>query len=349
MAIKKTKSFSPYNYGIIYRRPGESPFIRREYVPTGGPGEEVYTVTKKDPEYFASIKNIWTFLLNDNNEISFLSCRSTILINKEKSNDYFDQQIFDINKKFFSFKFLIFKGKNEINYYQWEDENILKIFYNINLDVDSIVMINKKYVDEECKKQYFNNFIKIDFSNLYLKNTDHIEVIIYSISSNISTINSRFNNKNISKFNFIDDELNNRFLIQNDHADINNKAIIKNINNEILNFKSYDMTPSYISISKDEIGDINEINSIILYNALNNFNTFIIQNQINNENIEWDGNSVKIFHGFNSDVNFIIDRHELREMIKAIIKINDDEIQISFNENVYLPTVFSILIFKIGE
>lgn len=345
MAIKKTKSFSPYSYGIRYRKIGGSPFRKYEYIPTGGQGEPVYVITKKKPEFFSSITNFWYFNIDDYGVISFLKVDSTIFIDKEVRTPYL--KLSKVSESFKSLKFNI--SMENGSSYSWANEHTVNVFHNFELDVDSVVMINNEYVDEKCKKYYYNGSITIDFLNINLKQTDEIIVIVYPISSNQSFVNSEFFEEKIDKISLINDEINEKYLIENSYGAVNKKFIIKGENNEILNFSSIDVLPSYISIDKNELEPLSGINSITTYSSLGTLKTFNVQYGIDTNVITWDKNTVKINHEFGTDVNFIIDRNDARKMIKTIIKIDENNLEIAFNNPLYDPNVFSITFFRIGE
>lgn len=322
-----------------------NPFRKYEYIPAGGPGEPVYVITKRPPTYFCSISNSWYFNIDNYGEISFLKVDSSVYVNSEKRKSFF--KVSEVDGSFKSIKFNI-KFTNDI-FYSWKDNKTLDIFHNFNVEVDSIIMINNEYVDEKCKKYYHNGYMEIDFLNVDLKSTDDINVIVYSISSNDKFINSKFIMEETNKISVINDEINEKYLIENPYGMINKKFIIKTNDDEVLNLSSLDILPTYISINKNEIESLRDINSIFSYFPTETLKTFIIQYGISTDKITWNGNSVRIRHEFSSDINFIIDRNDSRKMIKTIKKIDDNNLEISFNNMNYEPNVFSITIFKIGE
>ena len=346
MAIKRNKSFSPYSYGIRYRKPGENPFLKHQYIPGGGQGESVYVVTKKSPSYFCSITNYWYFGIDDDDVVSFLKVDSIFLIDQERKQTYINT--IDLSNSYKTAKFEVIKNVNNIEY-NWENESILNLFHNLEDEIDSIVLLNDEYIDDYCVKYYHNRYLKINFNNLNIKTTDKIRIYIYSISSSITSINPEFLNESLTVSNIIDDQLNNRYLIENFDGSINKKYVIKLNDNRILNLSSLNILPTYILIDKNDISDFENIDSITSYASIKSYKTFIIQHLINNESITWDKNSVTINHGLNGFVNFIIDNFDQRKMIKTIKKIDKNNIKITFNENVYSPTAFSMVIFKIGD
>lgn len=346
MGIKRNKSFSPYSYGIRYRKVGESPFRKYEYIPTGGQNEPIYVVTKKAPAYFCSITNYWYFGIDDNNTISFLKIDSIFLIDKERKVTTLN--VLDLENSYETMTFEITKGINSTSY-SWENEHVLNIFHNLNSEIDSIVLLNDEYIDDNCIKYYHNGYLEIDFNNLNIKTTDKIRICVYSISSTITTVNSEFISKSLTTSNMIDDQLNNRYLIENFDGSINKKYIIKLNDDRILNTPSLNILPTYILINKSDISDLRNISSITSYSSIKSYKTFIIQRLINDGVISWDKDSVTINHGFNGFVNFIIDNFDQRKMIKTIKKVDNNNIKIIFNENVYSPTAFSMEIFKVGD
>ena len=342
MGIKKTKSFSPYSYGVIYKKPGESPFRKYEYVQTGGPGEPVYVISKRTPQYFCSIKNSWFFQIDDNDVITFLKVESTIFINKEKIK--LSIKTSEVSSEDYqNLKYEIKINENG-SYYNCENSNSLNIFHNFNGNVDSVILINDEYINDKCVKYYYNGYIKINFNNI--NKNDKIEVIVYPLTNN-----SKFKENEISLYSVINDELNNNYIIENSDGLSNKKYIIKLNDDSILNISSLNILPTYILINKDEITNISKIKSINSYSCIESYKTFIVQRLINTNLINWNRNenSVTIKHGLNSSVNFIINNFDNKKMMSVIKKVDDNNIKIIFNNLNYDPTVFSITIFKIGD
>ena len=346
MGIKRNKAFSPYSYGIRYRKVGESPFRKYEYIPTGGQGEPIYVITKKAPEYFCSITNYWYFGINNENLISFLKVDSIFYIDKEKKTEFLKMST--LSNSYKSLKFEIKKGFDNFDY-KWENERILNVFHNLNSEIDSIILLNDEYIDDRCTKYYHNGYLEVNFNNIEIKAADTISIVVYTISSTSTSANSEFSNNNLHVSDIIDDQLNNRYLIENFDGTINKKYVIKLNDNRILNISSLNILPTYILINKNDISNFENISSISSYSSIKSYKTFIVQRQIDNELITWDKNSVIINHRFNGNVNFIIDNFDKRKMISTIMKLGNNKIKITFNENVYSPTVFSITIFKIGD
>lgn len=251
-------------------------------------------------------------------------------------------ETFKASKVDSSFKSIIFKV-------QYLNERIITISHNFRISVDSVVMVNNEYVDEKCKKYYHDGYLEINFLNINLKQSDEIIVIVYTISSDQNFINSEFATEKFDKIDVIDDQINEKYLIENKYGMINKKFIIKKNDDEILKLSSLDIWPTYISIDKNEIDSLSKIKSILSYFPIETMKTFNIQYGIDTNVISWENNTVRINHGLGTDVNFIIDRNDSRRMIKTVKKIDNNNLEISFNNMSYDPNVFSITIFKIGE
>lgn len=344
MATKKTKSFSPYSYGIKYRTPGRNPFQKYNYVPSASPSSEpLYVVTKKEPKWFSAILNNWYFDLNDNGEIIFLKCDSEISINSVKFSESIVAK--NISSKLVSTKFTLKKNTFDFKY-TWVDDNVLKVPFQYPVMSDIIVLINDIYSNETLDIFVNEGFYEIRFDNLSI--ADIITIIIYPIEYSRDFLNESFYLKKFDTSDIIYDSINSRMLIKNNFSDINEKFILIDNNNKILRLASFDVRPSYIEVLDKDLGQ--GVKEVYSYAPSNFLNSFIIQKGIDTTNIKWESeNVVKISHFLKGDVNFILDKCDDRDIINKIKKIDENNLEIEFDFSQYIPSMFSIIIFKIGE
>ena len=348
---KKVKVFSPYNYGIKYRVPGKNPFQKYTYVPSAGGGgtEPVYVVTKRTPNFFTFIVNNWYFDIDDFGNIKFLKCDSDINISTTKIG----QGVLiekNVSSSLVSTK--LYVKKEPGNNYFWENDRTVRIAYLYNVTSDLVILLNNEYYNEYCKiKVSEGSYFEITF-NRDITHSDNILMIIYPITYSKDHINNSFSLNEVDTSKRIYDSVLGKTLITNDFGIVDYKYVVINKNNEIYPITSFNVEPSYIEIDNKDLVDENEmydVARIYSYTPNNYIETFIIQYGINSGNISWTGNIVKINHNLNGEVNYILDRNDYRKMIKSIRRLNADNIEIEFYKDRYLPNVFSITIFKIGE
>ena len=360
MADKRIKSFSPYTYNVIYRKPGEVPFIKEKtYIPNAGYGppeyiinkyEKIHTVKKQhqpphypiisDQSYFTYVNNTFFYLINDNCEIEFL---------KYSSNFNFLTEINEYKYENFS----IYNVKYTFEIFQQSKFEILssceiRINHNLNSIIDLIILNNNEYFfDYKYIEEDLNN-IKIKFNSDI--NLNLLKIIVYQIYSHDSSIN-RFNYGiiNPNNDNFSHDDTNKRFKIRNIFGTTQLKLKITSIIGEEINqFNSINITPSYIFFDENEVITLNQLiaeKSQIEEQQFSNNENLVSRYEKINEMIDLLSNqnnyevNIKTIEIYYPNENFEKKYIQFRKSNNIIIWSNDEEnyyIEINHSLNGYV-------------
>ena len=236
MAVKRTKSFSPYTYNVQYRKPGSSPFQQPQtYIPSVPLNEVKYVVNKrkiKEDLYFTYVNGEFYYMIDDDCTINFINYSSTFNFINDRTNDEFEK--IKINNMQNQFKYFDVKRKGESFDYHWYSNNCLKIIHNLNSKIDLCILIDDVYYFDFSFEEINQNEVQIYFDNEIFLN---LKIIIY----NIQTSNFKYK---IDKYNnLIFNDLNNLYILKNLFNSSLLKIKAKQLNNKIKNILCENITP----------------------------------------------------------------------------------------------------------
>jgi hypothetical protein len=284
MAInKKIKSFSPYNYNVQYAKPGAGINQKgKQYVKSSPVNQEEYVISKRKPNFFTFMSNVFHYTINDECEIKFLKAVSTITVRKDTNIKEFEGVSTSESKMALINYTVTNKPTSEYAITSSKSVQLNHSFYTSN--VDCIALLNdEKYLKFKIKKINERSVELIFKDDINLLTIDYIKIILFPLENSFNILTNNISYSIYENKDLIIDDLKEVIAIDNKIGTSKLIPIVYDMFDSSYLLDGFDLSPCYISFNQK---DFQSIKSLTDENEKLNRELMVIRNENLNLSIE---------------------------------------------------------------